>query len=137
MSTTQAVAASYPVSTPLPLGVPQALPLLVLHSVAGALAGAAIMGLLGGLCTAAYVDLIIRSAPRGLEGPTLMMSLALYYVAIRFGDVLGTYIYEHLGGFPVCVVATTVVYLLIIPVLYEVPRRLTATADGELPQGGY
>lgn len=115
------------------IAVPQMVPLLFIHSVAGALAAAVPMGLLGGVATAAYLDLIIRSSPRGLEGTTLMLAGALNAVAVRFGDVLGTNLYDHAGGFMSCVVAITVVYALILPTLLLVPRHLTATADGQAP----
>jgi hypothetical protein len=91
---------------------------------------------MGGVATAAYMDLIMRSCPRGLQGTTLMMSGSLYFVSSRFGDVLGTTLYDHYGGFTVCVVATTVVYVLIVPVLWIVPRHLTATADGQVAKAG-
>jgi len=71
------------------VAVPQLVPLLFIHSVTGALVAAAPIGLMGGVATAAYLDLIIRSCPRGLQGTTLMMSVGLYWIASRFGDVLG------------------------------------------------
>jgi hypothetical protein len=47
--------------------------------------------------------------------------------------VLGSWIYasspEH--GFLYCVIAITVVYALILPVLLLIPKELLATADGE------
>ena len=108
-------------------------PLLFIHSVAGALIAAVPIGLMGGVATAAYLDLIIRSCPRGLQGTTLMLSAALYSVAARFGDVLGTNLYDHYGGFAVCVIAITVVYALILPTLVLVPRHLIGTPDGVAP----
>lgn len=112
--------------------VPQMVPLLLIHSVSGALWGAAAIGLMGGVATAAYIDLLIRSAPPGLQGTTLMMSASLYWVAIRFGDVLGTHLYERFAGFGACVLANTIVYALILPALLLVPRHLIETADGEV-----
>jgi hypothetical protein len=117
------------------IGVPQMVPLLFIHSPNGALFMAAPSGLMGGLCTAAYLDLIIRSCPKGLEGTILMMASAFYYLVSRLGDVLGTYLYA-LGGFNVCVIAITVVYAAILPAILLVPKRLLATADGEVPAGG-
>jgi MFS family permease len=117
--------------------VPQMVPLLFIHTVTGALIAAAPIGLMGGVATAAYMDLLIRSCPRGLQGTILMMSTGLYYLVSRFGDVLGTNLYDHYGGvkgFQVCVFAITVVYASILPVLLLVPRRLTATADGQAPE---
>jgi len=112
--------------------VPQMVPLFFIHSVNQALLAAAVIGLLGGVANAAYIDLLIRSAPPGLQGTTLMMSVSLYWIAIRFGDVLGTHLYEQFGGFGICVIAITVAYALILPVLLLVPKRLLATADGEV-----
>ncbi len=114
--------------------IPQMVPLIFIHSVTGALIAAVPIGLMGGLATASYLDLIIRSCPRGLQGTTLMMSSALFFVASRFGDVLGTLLYDDYGGFGVCVIAITVVYALILPVLLLVPKHLIATADGQAPQ---
>ena len=116
------------------VAVPQIVPLLFIHSVTGALIAAAPIGLMGGVSSAAYMDLIIRSAPRGLQGTVLMMSSGLLYVASRFGDVLGTFLYDRYGGFGICVVAITIVYALILPVLLLVPRYLTDYSDGETPQ---
>ena len=118
------------------VAIPQLVPLLFMHSVTGALIAAVPIGLMGGVATAAYLDLIIRSSPRGLEGTTLMMSVGLNWIASRFGDVLGTNLYDHYGGFTACVIAITVVYALILPALLLVPKRLIATADGQTPAFG-
>ena len=90
------------------------------------------MSLMGGFASAAYIDLAIRSCPKGLQG-TMMMLVGgtAYFVALRLGDVLGTDIYDHHGGFVMTVVASTVVYALMLPVLLLAPRRLTSTTDGE------
>jgi hypothetical protein len=114
--------------------VPQMVPLLFIHSVTGALIAAVPIGLMGGLATGAYLDLIMRSCPRGLQGSMLMMCGSLYFAVTRFGDVLGTNLYDHYGGFTVCVVAITIVYALILPALLLVPVSLTATADGHAPE---
>jgi MFS family permease len=97
---------------------------------------AAPSGLMGGLCTAAYLDLIIRSCPKGLEGTVVMMTTAFYYIVTNLGNLLGTYLYSHFGGFDVCVIAITLVYASILPAILLVPKRLLATADGEAPEGG-
>lgn len=114
--------------------IPQMVPLLFIHSVTGALITAVPIGLMGGVATASYLDLIIRSCPIGLQGTTLMMSSALYFIASRFGDVLGTLLYDYYGGFGVCVIAITVVYALVLPTLLLVPKHLIATADGQAPE---
>jgi Na+/melibiose symporter-like transporter len=113
------------------VAVPQLVPLLFIHSVTGALIAAVPIGLMGGVATAAYLDLIIRSCPPGLQGTTLMMSSGLYSIASRFGDVLGTSLYDDYGGFAICVLAITIVYALILPTLLLVPKGLIATADGQ------
>src|SRR5438552_1326430 len=115
------------------LAVPQMVPLLFIDTITQALIAAVPIGLMGGLATGAYLDLIMRSCPRGLQGTTLMMSNSLYFVVVRFGDVLGTHLYDRYGGFTVCVVAITVVYALILPTLLLVPKHLIATADGQAP----
>jgi hypothetical protein len=113
------------------VAVPQMVPLLLIHSVTGALIAAVPIGLMGGVATAAYMDLIIRSCPRGLQGTTLMMSGSLYFVVSRFGDVLGTNLYDHYGDFAVCVIAITTVYALILPTLLLVPNRLVLFPDAQ------
>jgi hypothetical protein len=116
------------------IAVPQMVPLLFINTVTQALVAAIPIGLMGGLATGAFLDLIIRSCPRGLQGTTLMMSWSLYYVVSRFGDVLGTQLYDRYGGFTVCVIAITIVYALILPALLLVPKHLIATADGQTPE---
>jgi Major Facilitator Superfamily len=115
------------------IAVPQMVPLLFIHSVTGALIAAVPIGLMGGIATGAYLDLIMRSCPRGLQGTTLMLAGSLYFIVSRFGDVLGTNLYDHFGGFTVCVVAITVVYALMLPAILLLPRELIATADGQAP----
>jgi MFS transporter len=118
------------------VAVPQLVPLLFIHSIAGALTAAVPIGLMGGVATASYLDLIIRSCPPGLQGTTLMMSAGLSVIVSRFGDVLGTNLYDRFGGFVSCVIAITVVYALILPTLLLVPKHLIATADGQTAELG-
>ena len=113
------------------VAVPQMVPLLFVHSATTALIAAVAMGLMGGVATAAYLDLIIRSCPAGLQGTMLMTSTALSVIVSRFGDVLGTFLYQEYGGFTVCVVAITVVYALILATLMLIPKDLIITADGQ------
>jgi MFS family permease len=115
------------------VAVPQMVPLLFIHTMTQALIAAVPIGLMGGAATGAYLDLIIRSCPRALQGTTVMMSGSLYFVVVRFGDILGTNLYDRYGGFTVCVIAITIVYALILPALLLVPERLVATADGQAP----
>jgi hypothetical protein len=112
------------------VAVPQMVPLLFIHSANAVLIAAVPIGLMGGVATAAYMDLLIRSCPKGLEGTLMMMSWSMYALAMNFGNLWGTDLYEHHGGFAACVLATTLVYALIIPVLLVVPRRLIDAPDG-------
>jgi MFS family permease len=114
------------------IAVPQMVPLIFIHSVTGALIAAVPIGLMGGIATGAYLDLIMRSCPRGLQGTTLMLATSLYYVVSRFGDLLGTHLYDHFGSFDVCVIAITAVYALMLPAIWLVPKDLIATADGQI-----
>ncbi len=115
------------------VAVPQFVPLLFAQTTTSALWAAVPIGLMGGVSTAAYTDLIIRAAPAGLEGTTLMAMSGLYYVSSRFGDVLGTFIYDRTQDFTLCVAMITAVYASILIVLRFVPAELTAKADGEAP----
>ena len=85
------------------VAVPQLIPLLFISSVTGALIAAVPIGLMGGVATAAYMDLIIRSCPPGLQGTTLMLAATVSVISVRFGDVLGTALYDKYGNFFVCV----------------------------------
>ena len=117
------------------IAIPQWIPLLFVRSPQAALWVAIPIGLMGGLASAAYVDLAIRSCPRGLQGTMMMLVVTTaYYVSARFGDVLGTQLYEFGGGLGAAVIATTAVYALNLPVLLLAPRRLVATHDGEAPK---
>ena len=89
---------------------------------------------MGGAATATYLDLMIRSCPRGLQGTMLMTSAGLYAIVTGLDNLLGTNLYDHFGGFTVCVIAITVVYALILRVLLLVPKRLIETADGQTPE---
>ncbi len=113
------------------LAVIQMTPLLLVHDAVGALIAAVPVGLLGGLAQASLVDLTIRSAPKGMQSMTMMLFWAVNYFSVRFGDLLGTWIYDKHGGFLPTVLVTILVYLLILPVLMLVPKRLTATTDGQ------
>ena len=114
------------------LAVFQMVPLLFVKTAVGALIAAVPMGVIGGIGQAALTDLAIRSCPKGLQGTMMMLfNTAVYFIAVRFGDLFGAYLYERRGGFVTAVVATIIVYALILPVLLLIPKRLIATTDGE------
>ncbi len=115
------------------IAVPQMIPLLFVHSAAGAQLLAIPIGLMGGIATAAYYDLAMRSCPPGLQGTLMLMVDGGYVLCQRLGDVLGSKIYQSdpKNGFMYCVIAITVVYAAIIPTLKLAPKHIVATADGQ------
>ena len=115
------------------IAVPQMIPLAFIHSGNLALVLAAPIGLLGGVATAAYLDLAMRSCPPGLQGTLMMLVDGVLLLSARGGDLLGSTIYNSspAHGFLYCVIATTVVYALILPLILLVPKALIATKDGE------
>jgi Major Facilitator Superfamily len=113
--------------------IPQMIPLAFINSADLAVILAVPIGLMGGVAAAAYYDLAMRSCPPGLQGTLMMLVDGFFILSYRAGDLLGSKIYlsspEH--GFLYCVIATTIVYALILPVILLVPKELIATADGE------
>ena len=95
------------------------------------IAVAILYGLFGGFATAAYIDLIMRSCPKGLEGTAMMLALtSTFALAGNSGNLLGSWIYAR-GGFAWAVIITTVATALIVPMLHSVSAELTAKRDGE------
>ena len=93
---------------------------------------AVLYGLSGGFATAAYLDLIMRSCPKGLEGTAMMVAqTSAFALAGSSGNLLGSWIYS-MGGFTWAVIITTLATALIVPVLRAIPPNLTATRDGEV-----
>jgi len=68
-----------------------------------------------------------------LQGTLMMMVDGVYQLSYRGSDVLGSWIYASspAHGFLYCVIATSTVYALILPLLLLIPRELIATRDGE------
>ena len=113
--------------------IPQMIPLAFIHSGNLALVLAVPIGLMGGVAVGAYFDLAMRSCPPGLQGTLMMLVDGVFNLSSRGGDVLGSRIYNSspTNGFLYCVIATTIVYALILPLILLVPKELIATADGE------
>ncbi len=115
------------------LWLPAAFPLLFIHSTASALALSFLVGFASGFAFTTFWDLAMRSSPPGLQGTLMMMVAGMYELAYRGGDWVGAGIYassaEH--GFLYCVIAGTATSLLMIPLLFLIPKALIATADGE------
>lgn len=115
------------------IAVPQWVPMLFFHSPNLALIWVVPIGLMGGLATAAYFDLAMRSCPPGLQGTLMMLVAGVLALSGRGGDVVGCWIYESSPqhGFFYCVIAITVVYAAMLPVILLVPEEVTKNADGE------
>jgi len=115
------------------VAVPQMIPLAFIHSANLALVLAAPIGLMGGVATAAYFDLAMRSCPPGLQGTLMMLVDGVFALSARAGDLLGSWIYNSSTtlGFTYCVIATTAVYAMILPLISLAPKELIATKDGE------
>jgi len=95
---------------------------------------AVLYGLFGGFATAAYIDLVMRSCPKGLEGTGVMLSTAAFAIATNAGNVFGSWAYSR-GGFALAVIVTTAATALIVPMLWLVPPNITATREGETAAG--
>jgi MFS family permease len=112
------------------IAAPSMLPLLLVHSAPSAILAGVEMGLLGGFVQAAIYDLLIRTCPPGLEGTGTLLAAAATTVAGQVGFAVGARLYEW-NGFAPCVWAGTIAFVMMLPVLFLVPRRLTDTRDGE------
>jgi predicted MFS family arabinose efflux permease len=115
------------------LTIPQMIPLAFIHTASQALWFAVPIGMMGGIAYPAYLDLAMRSCPPGLQGALMMMADGMFYLSYRAGDLLGSAIYSSSPryGFVYCVIAITVVYASILPVLLLIPKGLADTRDGE------
>ena len=74
------------------IAVPQMIPLAFIHSANLALVLAAPIGLMGGIATAAYLDLAMRACPPGLQGTLMMLVDGVLALSARAGDLLGSWI---------------------------------------------
>lgn len=115
------------------VGVPQFIPMAFIHTSNQALVAAVFIGLLGGLGNAAVIDIAIRACPPGLQGTLMMIVMSLYPFSSRVGDVFGSWLFglSPTHGFLYCVVAITITYASILPLIPLLPKQLLATADGE------
>jgi hypothetical protein len=115
--------------------IPQGIPLLFIHSPAGALWMAVPMGMLGGFMWIALHDLAMRSCPPGLQGTLMMVISGVNALGLRCGDLAGAWIYGLAGGrtgFAWCVVATTLMYAAILGVIRWVPADIARAIEGRL-----
>ncbi len=113
------------------IGVPGMVPLLFIHSPAQAMIAAVPVGLLYGLANAAFLDLVIRSCPDGLEGTVMMLTVSLTALSANVGDILGAALYDRWGDFVICVAAATASNAVILAVLPFVSKALVAKPDAK------
>jgi len=115
------------------LWLPAAFPLLFIQSTGSALWLSLLVGFASGFAFTTFWDLAMRSSPPGLQGTLMMMVAGMYELAYRGGDWVGAGIYASSAahGFLYCVIAGTATSLLMIPLLFVIPKALIATADGE------
>ncbi len=113
------------------IGVPGMVPLLFIHSPAQAMIAAVPVGLLYGLANAAFLDLVIRSCPDGLEGTVMMLTVSLTALSANVGDILGAALYDRWGDFVICVAAATASNAVILTVLPFVSKALVAKPDAK------
>lgn len=115
------------------IAVPQMVPFAFIHSARSALLLAVPIGMMGGIFFCAVYDLAMRACPPGLQGTLMMLLDSVYLLSYRAGDLVGSKIYssspQH--GFLYCVIAITVVYAMMLPVILLVPKHLMATTDGQ------
>ncbi len=113
--------------------VPQLVPLAFIHTGNQALMLAVPMGLMGGLAVCAFADLTMRSCPSGLQGSLMMLVEGIGLLSLRASDAFGSAVYDAnpSKGFLYCVIATTLVYALILPILLLIPKEvISSTEDG-------
>ena len=110
------------------VAIPQLVPILFITSVKSAMLVAIATGVMGGVATAAYYDLMIRACPKGLEGTLIMLATTGYWIFGKWGDLLGSWLYDHWKYLP-CVVSTTAVYATILIVLAFIPRTVTEDTE--------
>lgn len=112
------------------LGILAPLILLLAFGTWSAMLVGVISGLLSGLGFVAFMDLIIRSCPAGLEGTGVMLSTAAFTFALSLGNVFGSWVYAQ-GGFSTAMFVSAISTALILPVTWIVPPAITATREGE------
>jgi hypothetical protein len=63
----------------------------------------------------------------------MMIVISVYPFSSRVGDVFGSWLFglSATHGFLYCVVAITITYAMILPLIPLIPKQLLATADGE------
>lgn len=111
--------------------LPQVVPLLFIHTPAQAMFCAVLMGVTGGMAVVTILDATMRACPKGLEGTGMMLLASALTFSSALSDVVGAWLYDK-GGFSWCVIATTLAYALIFPLIPLIPKSVLASRDGEI-----
>ncbi len=101
-----------------------------IHTPFQAVAVAAFAGASCGIANGAYIDLLMRSCPKGSEGTVMALSCGATAIAWNTADILGSWLYAR-GGFGLDMIATVFIGLLILVPILTIPGQLVATRDGE------
>lgn len=98
------------------LGVPQAVPLILIQSPFAAYAAGIWYGATGGMASAAVYELLLRASPAGFEGFAVELGATGAFISGRLGNFWGSKLLMH-GGFALTNWVTTAVYAL-IPIMF-------------------
>lgn len=112
------------------VAIPQWLPAAYIHTMGQLLAVATFAGFTGGLATTAYTGLLFRAVPRELAATGMLFATGLGLLGAEAGNVAGGVVLQRMG-FVGCAVGTTLVYGLLFPLCFLLPRALVAPADDE------
>lgn len=111
------------------IGIPQMLPLMMIHNAAQAYVAGSVMALTGGFANAAFWTVLLRACPRDLAGAGMLLAISFGHISVQGSDLLGGYLFEH-SGFAACAWVTTGAYLLLIPLILMLPKELLLARDG-------
>jgi Na+/melibiose symporter-like transporter len=109
------------------ISAPQMIPLLFIPNAAFVRWDGAFLGLTAGLAQTAYMDLAIRSCPRGLQGTMMMLITTTYFLAAGASNLLGAWLYDLTHSFMPAVAIATACNLLVIPLIFLIPKAVAQT----------
>lgn len=112
----------------------QYLPILFAPTPGLAIAAVFWMTLISGMAGASIGDLLIRSYPRGLEGSAFGLVVTVTALISAFTNQWGAALYERWGLGPGCWLGG-LINLLILPLVFLVPRSVVAPQEAPLTGG--
>jgi len=115
------------------------LPMAFVNSSNSAFLMAIPMGLMCGMGQAAFLDVAVRSCPRGLHGTMMMVVFSGFELSFRLSDVVGSALYglDPRHGIVYSAVLTVGVDVLLLGLIPFIPERLIDSRDSnfELARG--